>query len=356
MVIDKVVCGWVNAALILAVVLCWGTPAGAADSETLYTARVTVADPGAAARSEALRQALGIVLVKMTGDRDAAGRAAADAAFRAPEQFVQQYRYISSPPAGGEAAPELWFEVQFDGEALESALRGTGMPLWGQERPSVLVWLAVANSAQRYLISANSSDPIADALEAAARQRGLPLIFPLQDLQDQSRIRFVDVWGGFQQQIVAASRRYPASAVLSGRLEKRAGSLWIGRWTLEFGDKHSAWETDGHTPGEAVSLAIDEVANRMAAQLAVRSTSGGSAPVHITVEGVSSLSDYARASRYLASLTVVRDLAVSAISGDQVDFSIDLRSDAYALDRAVAVGRVLRPLSTEPERVYQLLP
>ena len=356
MVSNKLVYGRFNPAVILVMLLSWGSVAGAADSETLYMARVKVDDPGAAARSEALQQALGLVLLKVTGDRDAAGRAAADPAFRAPERFVQQYRYVSSLPAGDEAAPELWFEVQFDNEALETALRGTGLPLWGQERPSVLVWLAVADSGQRYLVSANGSDPIADALEGAARQRGLPLIFPLQDLQDQARIRFADVWGGFQQQIVAASRRYPASAVLSGRLEKRAGNLWLGRWTLEFGDKRSGWETDGRTPREAVSLAIDEVANRMASQLAVRSTSGGSARLHITVEGVNSLADYARASRYLASLTAVRDVSVNAINADQVDFSIDLQGDAYALDRAVGVGRVLRPLSTEPQRVYRLLP
>ena len=356
MVTDKVVRGWWSTALILAVLLCWGGAAGAADSDTLYTARVKVADPGAATRAEALRQALGLVLLKVTGDRDVAGRAAASAAFRSPERFVQQYRYVSSPPAGEDAAPELWFEVQFDDEALQSTLRGAGLPLWGQERPSVLVWLAVADSGQRYLLAADSGDPIAEALEDAARQRGLPLIVPLQDLQDQARIRFADVWGGFQQQIVAASRRYPAAAVLSGRLEKHAGNLWFGHWTLDFGAKQSGWETDGRTPAEAVSLAIDEVANRMATQLAIRSTTGSSARLHVTVEGISSLGDYARASRYLTSLTAVRELSVSAISGDHVDFSIDLDGDAYALDRAVTVGRVLRPLSTDPQRVYQLLP
>jgi len=327
-------------------------------ADDLYTARVGVADRSAAEQSRAMHRALRVVLLKVTGDRDAARRAASNPAFRTPDGFVQQYRYISD--RGTETEPALWFEVRFDRQAVDDALRGEGLQLWGQERPSVLVWLAVQNSGQRYLVSGDGSEEVSGALQQTARQRGLPLLFPLHDVQDQSQVTFADVWGAFQPQVMAASARYQAPAVLSGRLEKRTGDYWRGSWSLEFGGKRSHWDTDGRTPTEAVGLAIDQVADRIAQQLAIRASAGGEgegdASVSVSVEGVNSLSDYARTLRYLQSLTAVREVGVREIVGDRVDFGLDLRGSEQSLDRAVDVGRVLRPVSKEPRRIYQLNP
>lgn len=330
------------------------TPVGAADS--LYTARVEVSDRSAAEQSRAMQRALQVVLLKVTGDRDTARRAASSTAFRRPGDFVQQYRYISDRKAGSE--PALWFEARFDRQAVDNGLRGEGLQLWGQERPSVLVWLAVQESGRRYLVAGDQGEEVGEALQQAAQQRGLPLLFPLHDAQDQSQISFADVWGAFQPQIMAASARYQASSVLSGRLERRSGNYWRGSWSLEFGGKRSHWDTDGRTPSEAVGLAIDQVADRMARQLAIRASSSSEddTSVSLIVEGVNSLADYARTLRYLQSLTAVRQVAVREIAGDRVDFSLDLQGSKQSLDRAVDVGRVLRAISEQPQRVYQLVP
>lgn len=332
---------------------CWPL-AGMADS--LYTARVEVADRSNAEQSRAMHRALRVVLLKVTGDRDTAQRAASSASFRRPGDFVQQYRYISERKA--DAEPQLLFEARFDRRAIDDALKGEGLQLWGQERPSVLVWLAVQDSGRRYLVSGDEGDEIAGALQQSARQRGLPLLFPLLDMQDQSQVTFADVWGAFQPQIMAASARYQASAVLSGRLEKRSADYWRGSWSLEFGGKRSHWNTDGRTSSETVGLAVDQVADRVARQLAIRSRTDGEGDprVSVIVEGVGSLDGYARTLKYLQSLTAVREVEVREISADRVDFALDLQGSEQSLDRAVDVGRILRPVSREPQRIYQLVP
>src|SRR5579872_3127928 len=92
-------------ATCLLLALCWLSPARAVIVGGLYEARVPVTDQSVASRNAALQQAFGMVLVKVTGDRAAAGALAT--AFDNPTQYVQQYRYekvdadpVNNLPAG----------------------------------------------------------------------------------------------------------------------------------------------------------------------------------------------------------------------------------------------------------------
>lgn len=299
-------------------------PASGARTPGLFEAEVTFDGN----RETAFREALGMVLVRLTGRRDLAGSAQlapllADAATYA-QQFTQP------------APDRLW--VGFDGAALERELRRLGQPVWGAERPSTLLWVAVdAGGGKRFVVSSGADleeeAALREQLLAAARARGLPMVFPLMDAEDRAKASFGEVWGGFEDSILAASERYGVDAVLVGRLA--AEDHGHGRWTLYGADGMERWTG-------SIAESIDRLADGFAARFAVVS-SGDSLPVLVAVSGVASIEDFGRVSRFLGGLTAVETVGIEAVEGDQVMFRVALRGEPAALDQAVRLGGVLRP-------------
>ncbi len=294
----------------------------------LYEAEV----PWEGDREAAFAEALGRVLVRMTGRRDAASAPELVALLETAPRYAQQFRNPSPDT--------LW--VAFDGQALSRALTELGQPLWGSERPGTLVWLAVdAGAGLRFVVPSQpeleAEAGLKDRLEAAARARGVPLVFPLMDAEDRSVASFAEVWGGFDDAIEAASARYGADAVLVGRLA--AGDFDRGRWVLYAADGAQRWVG-------GVEESLDRVADGFAARYAVV-PSGQPSVVTLVVSGVDSVEDYGRISRFLGQLTAVERVGVEQVRGDTLVMRAALRGDAAQFDRAVRLGGLLEP-SDEP--------
>lgn len=312
------------AAVFVAPLLVAVAPAEGARVPGLYEAEVAFEGD----RDEAFRSALGVVLVRMTGRRDIATRPEVAPLLRNAASFAQQFR---------QPAPDrMW--AAFDGAALERELAQLGQPVWGAERPTTLLWIAVdGGGGKRFVMAAGEEfeeeAAIREEILAAAGERGLPLVFPLMDAQDRALASFPEVWGGFDDSILAASARYGADAVLVGRLS--LDDPGHGRWSLlEAGDAQR-W-------AGGIPQSIGRVADQFAARFAVVS-SGESRVVQLSVAGIDSVEDYGRISRFLGGLTAVEALSVEHVEGDQLVFRAALRGDAAALDEAVRLGGLLRP-------------
>jgi hypothetical protein len=293
-------------------------------------------------RAEAFADALAQVLVRITGRRDIAGRAEARALLDNAASYAQQFRQ----PAPG----TLW--VAFDGAALERALADAGLPVWGPDRPATLLWVAVdAGGGRRFVLSSGAESEVEtrlrDALLAAAARRGIPVMFPLMDAEDRARASFAEVWGGFEDAIMAASARYGADAVLVGRVN--ASDAGFARWTLLDESGSQRWSS-------GLEESLDRVADLFAARFAVVS-SGESATVRLAVDGVESTADYARVLRFLERLTAVESCSVERVEGQEVLFRLGLRGDSAALEEAIGLGRVLSrepPAPGEPGLRYRV--
>lgn len=294
----------------------------------LYAAAVAVPDRDDETRAAAFRDALAAVLVKVSGDRRVAGQPEAYDVLEVAPLLVQQYRYTDDG--------ELW--TKFDGAALEQAMRQSGLPVWGADRPAVLLWLAVDwGGGRRGVVSAADDNELRRAIERVASSRGLPLVLPLFDSTDRDLMSFSDLWGGFSDKVDAASARYDADIRLVGRASRGAGSRLFVRWRLDLGGVEEQWE-GGLSAG--LHRAADELAQRFAtrgAALATRTT--------LSVTGIDSLDDYGRASSYLESLSIVDGLDVRRVSGNTVEFAVRLQGDEAQLLRIVDLGRVLEPVT-----------
>lgn len=333
---------------------CLAMPAAAVTVEDLHTARVEVAGKGEEARRTGFREALERVLIRVSGTAAVADNPDVEALLASPSDYVQQFRYEAlemalengeAPDAGeadaggDEERPTHRLIVTFTGSRIDRALSEQGVPVWGAQRPEVLVWLAVDDGDRRYLVSADGDSAAHSALVETGRERGLPLLLPLMDTEDRGRVEFVDIRGGFFDAVRAASERYRAETLLVGHVERR-GSRWVGDWTLlGLGDRRS-WRATGGALAEAIGTGVGGATERVAATLAGRT--GERTTVDLRILGVDGLAGYARLAEYLDSLVRVREAEVVAVRSSEAVFRLDVQGSVADLERALALGNMLR--------------
>lgn len=309
--------------------------AQAIEVPTLFTAEVPLDEASDNPRNDAYKSALLDVLTRVSGSDLSSNLELIDELFPRPASYVTQFR-----PGADDS---LW--VSFDGEAIERVLRQSGQIVWGSDRPLTLVWLAVDwGRGEREIIAADDPDRssrrsrsidrnrlLRERLLEIAQKRGLPLAFPLLDTTDLQNVAFSDIWGGFHERILDASRRYDSNSILIGRV--RPSSSQRNRWTYFFGGDESNWTG----PPEAV---VGRIADMLAAEFAV----GGDAPmemVALSVSGVVSIDAYGSVQRLLAGVSLIENFRIDEVMGDTVNYQVEVRGGADRLRRALRFAGLL---------------
>jgi hypothetical protein len=327
--------------LIFAILVTCSFDAAAARVEGLYAAEVDLPGGSSGALPRAFDAALAQVLVKVTGQGDAVAKPLVLDSFGDTQALVQQYRI--------KAGDKVW--VLFDQVAVRRILDQLEQPVWGDERPTTLVWLIMdAGEGERAILAGDPDVPgpveesgitllegdVRDDLQIAADLRGLPIFLPLVDTEELTTIPVSEVWGGFSESLLAPSERYGADAVLVGRARLSSKKPAEVRWTLLLANERFDWSGD-------LASGPNELANLFAARLAT--SSGSSRRVLLEVSGVESLDDYGRISTYLSALDVVEDYAVNRVSDSDFIFALNVRGDVEHLVRTIALRSVLEVVS-----------
>jgi hypothetical protein len=310
-------------------------------SDNLFEADVPVDSQQPDLRTAYMKTALQEVLVRVTGQPEVLNRDSVRSMLVTPERFVQQYRYFTLPES---TPPRLMLRVVFDGGAIQQELRQQGVAYWSKtERPEILLWLAVEDRGTRYIVSAQDGSDASRELQQAARQRGIPLLLPLMDLEDQNQVRFTDVWGGFFDGVQSASARYKPGDVLVGRINRSPSGGWVARWDMRDGRDSGSWSGTGEELGGVLQAGIDTLSERLAADVAATETGAVAGMTRITVEGVNTLMAFARADDYLSSLTAVRRLELVRVDGSTLQYALQLAGSLDGLTQTLAIGTVLEP-------------
>ena len=172
-------------------------------------------DQSQRSQDSALKSAFKQVMIKITGNKDALQNPGVKAALRTPQAYLRSYRFDFQEG-------ETLYVAEFDKIKLNELLQREGLPLWGERRPETLLWMATedSESGERQLLDETTPSEMREHLSAKAKERGLPLSFPLMDLTDRSTISIYDVWGRFVQSLTQASNRYSVDNVIGARVYK----------------------------------------------------------------------------------------------------------------------------------------
>jgi len=345
-------------------IMLYGVTPGVTAGEVsgLYEAEVPVKGQGDTERKRALNIALEEVLIKVSGNRNVISMDILKPVLSRPMGLVQQFRYRDLPSLedqqpsqqhNTEVVADPFTQVllvSFDAQAVNLALNNAGLPVWGRARPSTLVWLAIEDGNERYLLGGDSHPDVQELIKQEAQRRGIPVLIPLMDLEDQANLRFTDVWGNFQDVVIEASDRYQAEAILVGRLYRQSDDLWQARWSLylkdgNLNDVSQFWDISADRSSDVIASGINGSADILSAKFSKIISEVESGAIMMLVSDINTLEDYARTMKYLNSLDPVTRLQVEEVSSSTVMFMLGIRSDHTELEQAIGFGSILAPVS-----------
>lgn len=337
--------------------------AHAVEVKNLFETEVAVEDQSTARRGDAFQAALGNVLIKLSGARDILTAPDVELIVQKAARYVRRYHYFDKPldktpgvvsPQESPEAKQLYISVEFDGEALQRALREAGLPVWSANRPQVLVWLGVVQGRQRFIVSEDSGEQIGNLLMEAGRRRGVPLILPLMDLEDRRRVAFVDISAGFTDNLSQASERYNTGTVLIGHMNIGRGGDWVAEWTVLRDRVSASWRESDVDLRQAIDSGVDGLADILASRYAHSSSGGELVEYIVAVENVTSLDDYAAALTYMDKLVFVEDVTPVSLKSGQVHYRVAMRGALRELERSLGLMPSLRPVAVAPVNLPSL--
>ncbi|WP_162925703.1 DUF2066 domain-containing protein [Isoalcanivorax indicus] len=314
--------------LLGCLLLAMGTPA-TAQTVNLNTVQVPVADRSAGARNEALREALTVMLVRISGQTAVSDLPGGAGLLERPASWVEQFSY-----SGRDG--DLTLEARFDVRGISEQLARAGAPVWGRSRPQVLVWAAPDRGD---IVSAQSDSDFARGLRERAAWRGLPLQWPAMDSEDHARISAADIRGRFDRQIQNASQRYQAPLVVSVvyYTSGRPGARWR---LLQEGNTLRSGEVGGDGDAALGAALADAVSDYLAEVYAVRGGAEASA-LTVRIEGIERLETWHTVQQFVGQQAGVRAVRLAKLDGDAMNLQVDFSGDTAQLERLLQLHRHL---------------
>ena len=333
------------------------SPARAVQINKLYSASVPIASQQKQDRLLGFDQAFSIVLVKASGQFDKVTNPEFLADLLPAEPFVQTFSYRENPTyqefiqsqsvqsddnvldrSDGAGNVELigatvsestisplpyLLDVSFAPSIVKEAMVDHSLAVWGNVRPSVLVWVAHEEKGERSIVGTSDTGALVENLLLLGEQRGVPLYLPVADLQDVSTIEIDDLWGLFPESVGQASERYHADAVVMMRVYQSEDGLWSGNWSLKLKQTFEVGAEYDSTLPTLLEVLVSDLATKLSSHYAVSKTPGEKGGVlNLEVDQVNTFADYIEVQQYLTGLPPVSAMKIewvrSGLAGYQV--------------------------------------
>jgi len=299
---------------------------------------------------EHLADGLARVLVKVSGSRNVLGKPAVRQALQEPRTLLRGFEFSKTNQAvvdaNGTQQPAQALAMQFDNALVDRLLRSANERPLGSQRPTLMLWLAAEQNNQRDYVSPDGH--LMMPLLRRAQSRGLPVQLPLYDLTDQSDLPVSDLWGLFRDGIEQASARYRPDATLAGRMAPLPGGNWYVEWLLIGQGRAQRFTTEGNSQ-EALTAAVDQVADRLFAALGGATDSNYMEGLQLDITNIRTLSDYTSVVDYIRKLTLVSSVQVEQVNGTRLLLRVQLDGRAEQLERAIRLEPRMAPLDAGVE-------
>lgn len=309
----------------------------------LYAASVPVTEQSSKVLDSASKEAMEEVLVKVSGSKRVLQYPGIAAALKDARSHVLQYSYVRGKPP----APALSLRFEFDGRYITDLVTESGAPLWTANRPAVLVWIVVEDEQGRHFINQETAPDEAQLLVEAFSRRGVPVQFPVFDLQDTAAISTGDVWSLDAIAIQRASARYDAQEVVAGRLAVTSTGTSLGDWSYFREDDRINRSVTVPDLQAFLNSGVNIVAADMASRYAVAPTSSADdSGLRLTITGISNYKDYAALANWLENLELVEYANLEAVQGERVEFRLLAKTDAARLAGIIELNERLTAIPT----------
>ncbi|MCK4607850.1 MAG: DUF2066 domain-containing protein [Gammaproteobacteria bacterium] len=336
------------------IALFWSLTAQAVVVPDLYQTQLPVSDLSTQTMQQTFPKALLQILIKVTGNTQIATLPDIKQALTTAGTVVDKYNYLEKTTPDGQK--QLSLEVKFDPKSVQQLLTTTNQPIWGVNRPLILIWLEVTDQNGDNIISSSNNDgAVTKTLEQNAKQLGLPIILPMMDLQDINNVSTSDITESNLSAIKIASDRYQVNTIVLGHIIQTPNQTWQSSWSLMVAGDVINWNFNANSVVEILTTLTDNMATALAQRFAIQSNNSLSSAltnkVTILVANVNGLNQYADILNYLQSLSAVSKATVINVGPGHVKLQITCADGAEKLVNAIGSENRLSatpPVSNEP--------
>jgi len=313
--------------LFFVITLLMVNPSMASPVAGLYDVEILVKDEGADQRWGAFVKGLDEVFVRIAGDSIVMDKLKRPA----PTAYVKRYSYEPvDPPETDEKGDALThrIKIQYNSSLMEKYLKDNGFAVWGEHRPQVIIWLAVRDGRNEYVLKAADQSLLKSTTDLAMARRGVPQRWPVYDAKDRKALSIADIRGGFQDQVIAASKRYTRGPALTGSLIWN-GSQWQSNWSLLMASGNRHWNLAGAEYEQLINKAVDQAADMLGSVFAVHESMKDDelVAVRLDIAAVTSVERYSQVEEYLRDISIVSSVVPLTVDGSSVMFELKLRSN-----------------------------
>jgi len=329
--------------------------ANAIEVTDLYQAKVVVTSQSLYEKNKALKQAMRQVLLKVGGQESVLNNKEIKKALKNYQQFIAQFSYKREKK-------HTVLVAQFDENKVNNLFYQAGLPLWGNLRPQILLWLVEESGLERQILAESSSSVLPKIVQEFSQQRGLPISLPVMDLTDIEAISIADIWGRFITPVKLASRRYQAEAIVIFRLSNSSllpaeffanencdilcqrqhyaldWRLFTQGQTLEQGTQTHSYQGSNKTA--LFKQALKDMTREIYQYYALNVND--SHQVDIDVTNINSLSRYAEVYNFLNDLSSVASVQLISAQGENRRFRLNLLGSKQTLLASLKLNKYLR--------------
>jgi hypothetical protein len=339
--------------------LCYSANAISVEVQGLFEAEVITQSGSLEDRNKAIKEALTIVLKKVMVGENILENPTVKIALDDASRYTTQFQYSLIPSNVGDKGSTRVMRVKFDEHALMELMRSSNLGIWSAIRDEMLVWLVVDEGGKRKIYNEEQMPEMANALSKGAKRKGLPMLFPLMDLEERQKISINDILGAYSERLYEVSDRYGTTSMLVGRVNKNK-KCWVSEWAFYFNNSVRQWSKQCSSLDESILSGVQGAYDKLSEYYAVKPESLEFGTIILKVSGIKGMTGMSKVTDYLTSLPTTEAVHWLKVKSGINYFKIKTSGSRLAFENTVGLGRVLDPLNTgkhkDNELEYRLIP
>lgn len=339
--------------LSVGLMLCLVLPAWAVKVSSLYQAWLPVNAQAEEIKPEEARLGLLQVLIKLTGNPDISLQPDIQPLLKAANQKVQEFSYISS----NSPSQPFFLQIQYDTNSIHRVLKKAGLNYWGENRPLILTWLVIAAPGEMpKILDDEEKNTVQGQIKQMAKQRGLPLIFPVLDVTELSQVSINDILSPALTPLKQTSRRYSPDALLIGNMSMNGDGV-ESQWELALDNQQWNWRISDDTSEKVISTLMNNIMSTLAKHYSADAVDSKSNWMTLEITRVKEGSDLKNILNNLKQLTSVQQIQLSQVMTDTVLIQVLIKGSLASFQENAELGQHFKlENKTENKLVYEWIP
>lgn len=299
----------------------------------LYQAVIEVDSTGGDAISAATSKGLAEVFNKVSGQKAAINHPLLRVQYTKPKRFLSKYRYDINNQG------KKVLVLDYEPSLINSVLSQADLPIWSDQRPSVLIWVVIDEGGKKRLLNPDNDPELMAAMTSYANRRGIPLKVPLFDLNDATSVSAERLWTLDPTIVRAAGQRYEHDALLIAKVNALSDQKWMGLWNINLNNQSRQFDGFKQSPKRYLKQGIDNIADQLAQQFAVSDLGADvqADTLSLKITEIYSFKDYRRALTIIESLDLVNKALPSSFSDNTMLIALDLKGSATQFKKSMGL-------------------